>query len=127
MLLATWPKGFGTGLGHDISLRSALDAAEPEIASSIAGHPLAEAALRETLGVSYSWLAEHAKAARQFERVLDLRRQVLGSDHYLSISSMLNFASALAADNRRKEALPLAEEALSKARSTFGPQDPRIA
>jgi hypothetical protein len=59
-------------------LRKAVDAAESQIAETFKDRPLAEAAIRQTLGESYSYLGEPALAIQQLERALVLRRQTLG-------------------------------------------------
>jgi serine/threonine protein kinase len=120
VLSAARPRGLEGGQGGDISLRAALDAAEPEIAPAFDGHPRAEAEIRFTLGLNYSALGEHAKAVRQLERVLSLSRETFGNDEPYTIAAMTSLANELQMDGRRTEALPLAEEALKRAHANPG-------
>ena len=69
MLAAARPEGRDEGLGQDVTLREAIDAAEPSIAAEFAGQPRVEAAIRDTLGATYlrTW-ASRQSAIRQLER-----------------------------------------------------------
>ena len=81
VLSAGRPKGLSGGLGKDVTLRQAADAAESEVAKIFADRPLAEASIREALGSAYLDLEEPALAVKQFERALTLREAMLGPDH----------------------------------------------
>jgi tetratricopeptide (TPR) repeat protein len=81
VLAAARPKGKEGGLGKDATIRAAVDAAEPTIARAFAGQPLAESAVRFTLGATYYYLWEPQLALRQYERALLLRQGQLGPDH----------------------------------------------
>jgi hypothetical protein len=71
-------QGQNGGLGRDVSLREALDAAEPGIAADFAEKPTVEAAIRDTLGASYLYLGEPTLAIRQHERARALRSLARG-------------------------------------------------
>ena len=83
ILAAGRPEGQG-GLGRDVTLRKAIDAAEPQITEIFQDRPLVEAAIRHTLGESYHYLGEPALAIQQKERALRIAPKVLlpekGSD-----------------------------------------------
>jgi serine/threonine protein kinase len=81
VLAATRPEGQDRGLGRDVTVRRAVDAAEPRIAGAFHGQPIVEADLRDTRGTTYLYLGEAPRATRQFERALELRRTNLGPDH----------------------------------------------
>ena len=68
VLAATRPLGQEGGLNREVTLREALDAAEPGIISNFFDNPSVEAAIRDNLGMSYLYLGELAPAIRQFER-----------------------------------------------------------
>src|SRR5262249_13163937 len=81
VLAAARPEGQDGGLGKDLTLRQAVDAAEPIIAAAFPDQPGVEAAIRHTLGSSYSYLGQPASAIRQLRRALELRTAQLGPDH----------------------------------------------
>ena len=55
------------GLGHDVTLRQAIQTALPLVARSFTDQPLIEARLRMTLAMSFSYLGEVQAAAEQDE------------------------------------------------------------
>ncbi len=69
------------GLGPDVTLQQALDAALPVVERSFAAQPLVEGRLRMTLGMSYSYLGEDRIAADQFRRARTIFTDRLGPDH----------------------------------------------
>ena len=64
------------GQGKDVTLRKAVDAAEPQIAEAFADRPLGEASVREMLGSTYLNLGEPARAVTQYERAFALREAI---------------------------------------------------
>ena len=74
VLAAARPEGQEGGLGVDVTVRKAIDAAESKIAERFKDQPLVEAEVRDTLGGTYYYLREATQAIRQFERALELRR-----------------------------------------------------
>jgi tetratricopeptide (TPR) repeat protein len=69
------------GLGKDVTLRKAVDAAASKVAGAFPDRPLAEASIREILGASYLDLGEADQAIKQYERAFTLRQNVLGPEH----------------------------------------------
>jgi tetratricopeptide (TPR) repeat protein len=94
VLAAGRPPGMAGGLGKDVALRKALDAAEPEVAKAFADRPLAEASIREALGSAYLDLGEAKPAVDQLQRALALREAILGHDHADTILSRNRLAVA---------------------------------
>src|SRR5262249_49484957 len=80
VLVAGRPEGPEGGLGRNVTLRQAVDAAVPAIAAAFPQQPLAEASIRNVLGVGYDWLGELPLAAQHLERALSLRQANLGPD-----------------------------------------------
>lgn len=80
LLSAGRPRDVG-GLGKDVTLRKAADAADAEVAKAFADRPLAEASTRVLLGSTYLDLEEPALAVKQLERALTLREKKLGPDN----------------------------------------------
>jgi tetratricopeptide (TPR) repeat protein len=94
VLAASRPKGQDGGLGIDVTIRAAVDAAEPKIADTFRDQPLVEAAIRQALGKTYYYLGEYALASRQFERALELRQANLGREHPDRLQSMNSLGGA---------------------------------
>src|SRR5205814_1613752 len=67
VLAAARPKGQGGGLGVEVTVRKAVDAAEPKIAGAFQDQPAVEADIRDTLGETYWYLGEAPLAIRQHE------------------------------------------------------------
>jgi eukaryotic-like serine/threonine-protein kinase len=65
----------------DLKVRTALDRAATRIDGKFGGQPLVEAAVRQTIGMTYRDLGLWNDAQRQLERALELRRQSLGQQH----------------------------------------------
>ena len=61
-----------------VTLREAVDAAEKQVTSTFMNRPLAEAAVREMLGMAYLNVGEADRALKQYERAFALRRAILG-------------------------------------------------
>ncbi len=64
----------------DMTLRRAVDEAESHIAESFADRPLAEAAVREMLGLAYLNLGGAKDAVKQYERAYELREAIGGEN-----------------------------------------------
>jgi serine/threonine protein kinase len=123
ILAATRPNGQGGGLGREATIRAAVDQAESSIGQSFADKPLAEAAIRETLGFTYWYMSDYARAIEQQERVLALRRTHLPPDHPDTLKAMASLASAYQAAGRLDDALRLQEETLTLRKALLGPND----
>ncbi len=124
VLSAARPKGQEGGLSRDATVREALDRAEPEIAAAFAGEPLAEASIRNTLGVSYWYLGDQEKALEQQERAVALRRQELGPGDPETVGAMNDLAIVLDRMGKFAEEQKILEEVVAVKRRTLGPEDP---
>ena len=71
VLAAARPEGQEGGLGKDVTVRKAVDAAEPKIAEAFPDQPTDEASVRFVLGNTYNYLGEPLLAVRQLERALE--------------------------------------------------------
>jgi eukaryotic-like serine/threonine-protein kinase len=124
VLAAARPKDQEGGLGKDVSLRAALDTAVSGIERAFAGQPVAEAAIRDSLGETYYYLGEPEQALAQFERAVALHKQVQGLDHPDTLRSMDNLAHIYQDAGRVAEALDLLGETLKRRRIKLGPDHP---
>jgi eukaryotic-like serine/threonine-protein kinase len=108
------------GLGKDLTIRRAIDAASMEIATTFQDRPLVEASIRNVLGRTYFNLGEYSLATQQLERALALRQAKLDPDHPDRLMSMFNLGEVYLNTKRREQARPLAEETLKRRRATLG-------
>jgi serine/threonine protein kinase len=123
VLSAARSKGQEGGLGKDATIRAALDQAEPEIAKFFADQPLAEASIRNTLGVTYWYLNETNLALRQQERALALRRQELGPQHDDTVGIINDLALVFISQGKYDEARKHFEEVATIRRHTLGTEN----
>ena len=109
LLSASRPEGWqdgnwAGGRGKDMTLRQAVDAAEVKVARTFANQPLAEALIRETLGLSYLDLGEPKAAVKQYERALALREALQGYNSPATVACRNQLAVAFRNDNRPNDA-----------------------
>jgi serine/threonine protein kinase/tetratricopeptide (TPR) repeat protein len=124
VLAAARPEGHEGGLGHDVTLRRAVEAALPYIDDSFADQPLIEARLRMKIGASFIYLGAPQLAAQQFETAGRLRSNLLGPDHPDTVSSMHSLATSFHDLGRHEDALRLREEVLAARRAQLPPEHP---
>jgi serine/threonine protein kinase len=124
VLAAGRPEGQDGGLGKDVTVRQAVDAAAPGVAAAFEAQPLVEASVRAVMGQTYYLLGESPLAVPQFERALTLRQANLGPVHRATLESMNDLAKAYHAAGKRDLALPLYEETLKLRQTHLGPEDP---
>jgi eukaryotic-like serine/threonine-protein kinase len=124
VLAAARPEGQEGGLGVEVTVRKAVDAAEPKIAEAFKDQPLVEAEVRETLGLTYSYLGEPPLAIPQFERAVELYRAHLDPEHRDTLSSRDHLAEAYRAAGRTNEAIRLHEATLQAQEKTLGRDHP---
>jgi serine/threonine protein kinase/tetratricopeptide (TPR) repeat protein len=122
VLAATRPGGQEGGLDKDVTIRAALDAAEPKIAEAFRGQPAVEASIRNALGQTYFYLGEPSLAIAQFERSLRLRRETLGNDSVETLYAMNDLAEAYQAAGRTAESIELHEESARRQTAVLGPK-----
>jgi tetratricopeptide (TPR) repeat protein len=111
---AARPKGLENGLGPNVTVREAVNAAEPKIARAFAGRPLVEASVRTVLGGTYEYLGEAEEAVRQHTEALRLREKHLGPDHQLTVAAMSNVGNSYCSATRFNDAVGMLEAALKK-------------
>jgi serine/threonine protein kinase len=109
---AARPVGAEGGLGHDVTLRKAVEAALPFVDKSFTNQPLIEARLRNTLATSFLDLGEWKIAVEQAERARTLYMQQRGPDHADTLGSTVNLAHIYARVGRQGDGVALLELAL---------------
>jgi serine/threonine protein kinase/tetratricopeptide (TPR) repeat protein len=118
------PEGVGGGLGKDVSLRRAIDAAAAGIGKSFEGRPLVEAAIRSEFGQSYILLGDFPPAIEQLEAALKLRKPRLDAIHPDLFSSKTRLGEAYWRGGRKAEALALFQEMAETNRARLGLEHP---
>jgi hypothetical protein len=124
VLAAARPKGQAGGLGHEVTLRQAVDAALPSVAKGFATQPLIEARLRRTLGHSYRHLGDPRSAADQFEASRALYARHRGPDDADTLTTVNDLADSYQVLGQLAEALKLREEVLRVRKVKLGPDHP---
>jgi tetratricopeptide (TPR) repeat protein len=124
VLAAGGPEGTEGGLGKDVTLRKAVDAAIPEIASAFQDQPLVEASIRTVLGNTYKRLGEYELAIQHLERARTLWQLKLGPEHPDTLTSMHGLADAYRETDKLDLALPLCQETLKLRTIKLGPEHP---
>jgi tetratricopeptide (TPR) repeat protein len=118
---AARPKGQDGGLGKDVTLRDALVASLPALATDFADQPLVEARLRLALGASFLSLGEAETAAAQFRLAQTLYTEHRGPDHPDTLRSIEHLAGGCAELGRHAEALRLRTQVLTWRKANLGP------
>ena len=107
----------------NLTVRMALDRAAARIGSRFAGEPLVEAAVRQTIGDTYSDLGVYDKAQEQIERAQALRRRFLGDDDPETQASTLGLAQVLEQRGRYDDAVRLLSPLVDRLRRQRGADD----
>jgi tetratricopeptide (TPR) repeat protein len=118
---AARPKGEAGGLGREVTLRRAIEAALPYVERAFTSQPLIEARLRLTLGRSFVYQGKPQLAAEQDEAARAICTRELGPDHPDTLTSTHNLAGDYARVGRSAEALQLREATLGLRKARLGP------
>jgi serine/threonine protein kinase/tetratricopeptide (TPR) repeat protein len=121
ILAAARPKGRDGGLGSDVSLRAAIEAAVPYVGSGFKDQPLTEARLRCTMGNSFIYLGDAAAAAAQFEPARAIYTRLLGPDHADTLRCVTQLGISYWMQGRAAQCIQLQEQVLPLAKAKFGP------
>jgi serine/threonine protein kinase len=105
---------------RDLKLRTVLDAATQKIDGRFPSQPLVEAALRETLGDTYTALGEYPAMQTQLEKALALYRQHAGPDDERTLIVASRLVLALRIQGRWHDAETLANDTLERITRTRG-------
>jgi len=106
----------------DMKVRSALDLAAQNIAGKFDQQPEVEAAIRETIGATYTDLGLYPEGRKQLERALDLGKVVWGPESQKTIKTMIYLASTEEQQGKFKDAETVAKQALEISRRALGPE-----
>ncbi len=122
---STWTQFVPSAKGDpDLKVRTVLDRAAARIASRFDRQPKVEAAIRDTIGRTYWNLGLYREGGEQFQRALDLRRQSLGPENELTLSTASRVASYAGAEGRYAEAVGLLTQILETQQRVLGSDHP---
>jgi serine/threonine protein kinase/tetratricopeptide (TPR) repeat protein len=124
VLSAGRPKDQAGGLGIDVKLIDAVNQAREKIGDAFKDRPVVEAAIRETLGMTYRYLGDYRQAVRQHERALALFEAKLGPDHHGTLASRNNLTNAYHDAGRIADAIRLLEQTLKQTEAEVGSDHP---
>jgi tetratricopeptide (TPR) repeat protein len=122
---AARPHGEAGGVGHDVTLRKAIEAAVPFVETSFSKQPLIEARLRTTLGTSFWSVGDEERATQQYELARSLYTKRLGPKHPDTLSTSYALAVSYDELGRHEDASKLFAETLPAMQATLGPDNPR--
>ena len=108
----------------DLKVRTALDRAAQRIAGKFDGQPEVEAAIRDTIGLTYMDLGLYPEARKQLERALELHRRVIGTENSTTLRTMSRIGSAAVLQGKYPEADVLLNQALTVQRRLLGGDHP---
>jgi serine/threonine protein kinase len=112
ILAAGRPKSQDGGLGRDVPMPKAIEAAIPFVHKSFENQPLIEARLCMILGKSVGQLGNIQLCTELFQRAVTIRTRELGREDLETLASMNNLAIGYDATGRYPDALKLQEEVL---------------
>jgi serine/threonine protein kinase/tetratricopeptide (TPR) repeat protein len=124
ILATARPQGQEGGLGRDVTLRAAIEAAIPAIESSFANQPLIEARLRATLGRSFLFLGDRRSAVTQWQRARSIYLAHRGADHPDTLKVSGDLANGYDMLGRHDDAIALQSDTLARRKAAFGADDP---
>jgi eukaryotic-like serine/threonine-protein kinase len=124
VLAAARPENQEGGLGREVTLRKAVQAALPFVDKSFTKLPLIEARLRLTLGRSFWYLGEWKISTDQYQTARTLYSGHLGPDHPDTLRCMNNLAVSYSGLGRYADALMLHEQTLTLRKAKLGPDHP---
>jgi eukaryotic-like serine/threonine-protein kinase len=107
----------------DMKVRTALDRAAQNISGKFDQQPEVEAAIRETVGDTYTDLGLYPEGRKQLERALELDKKVWGPDNQKTIEIMLRLAGTEELQGQYAEAEALAKQTLELSRRALGPEN----
>ncbi|MGO9271051.1 MAG: tetratricopeptide repeat protein [Terriglobia bacterium] len=108
----------------DLKVRTALDRAAERITGKFKQQPEVEAAIRDTMGQTYTDLGLYPEARKQLERALELRRKVLGAENPQTLRTALNLGRVADFQGKYAEAETVDSKTLEIMRRVMGPENP---
>jgi tetratricopeptide (TPR) repeat protein/predicted Ser/Thr protein kinase len=108
----------------DLKVRTALDRAAQNIQGKFEKQPQVEAAIRSTIGNTYSDLGLYPEAHKQLERALALDRGTLGPSNPRTLATMLSLEKTEESQGQYAGAEQLGQQLLQTSQRVLGPEHP---
>src|SRR5215472_3311650 len=108
----------------DLKVRTALDRAAARLTGKFDRQPEVEAAIRDTIGQTYSDLGLYPEARTQLERVLELHSRALGAENPKTLRTFSRLGYIAYLQGKYPEAEALCSEALAAQRRVLGSEHP---
>jgi len=108
----------------DLKVRTALDRAAERVGDRFEKQPEVEAAIRFTIGQTYTDLGLYPEARKQLEQALDLRRKVLGAENPQTLRTAVKLGQVTDFLGKYAEAEALLSQTLQMERRVLGPEHP---
>jgi non-specific serine/threonine protein kinase/serine/threonine-protein kinase len=110
--------------GQEVTVRYILKAASANLESKFQKSPVAEAKIRQAIGLTYQKLGDYQAAEPHLQRALEIRRQRLGEAEPLTLSSLHHLGTLHTDQGRYTAAEPLLLKAVEMRRKTLGEEHP---
>ena len=110
--------------GREVRVVDVLQRAAQDLERELRNQPEIEAALRNTIGVTYMGLGLNAEAEPHLRTALALRVDLLGPEHADTLSSMANLGLMLVELRRPDDGRALLGEVLTTRQRTLGAEHP---
>jgi non-specific serine/threonine protein kinase/serine/threonine-protein kinase len=96
--------------GNSITAREILEKGSEKIESELAGRPIIQSRIMETIGQVYQGLGLFSRAEPLLKKMLEIRKKEVGKNHYTVALGKLNLAWLYQMQRRTAEAEPLVRE-----------------
>ncbi len=113
--------------GRDVTVREVLDEAAIQIETELGEQAEIRAAVRNTIGATYSELGLYDAAERHLRESLATRQRILGGDHPDVAKGLNDLAVLLRRRGELADAEPLMLQTIEMRRRLFGEDHPEIA
>ena len=111
--------------GRDVRVVDMLKRAAQELETTLASQPEIEAALRDTIGMTYLGLGQARDAEPHLRRALTTRLELLGPEHADTLRSMTNLGMVLLETGELAESADLLQRVLEARRRIQGAEHPQ--
>lgn len=110
--------------GKVVRVVEMLDKTAGRIDEALPDQPEVQSSLRETLGKTYMNLGRYGEAEAQYRAALEIRRRLLGDEHYDTLNAMTQLANSLVEQGKWSEAESIRRDVLAVKRRVLGEEHP---
>ena len=121
LLASVYPERAKT---QEVTVRYILETAAKNLEGKFQNSPLAEAAIRETLGVTYQKMGDYSAAEPHLQRALEIRTGQLGQDDPSTLASLSQIGRIYVLQGEYENARTALEAALARRIRVLGEEHP---